>query len=164
MSMLLAILLLNRVVALASIATRFGLLIAIAWLFITGALSSVVDINDFNTNASIWFTEIFSIGFIMTNLYVVFSSMPDQFTQSLEQLDKIVQEKTRVYEKEKEKEKEKTESANKAKSRFLANMSHEIRTPMNGVLGMMQLLATNKLNAFMTPFFQQKVYSSSMTF
>ncbi len=36
--------------------------------------------------------------------------------------------------------------ANRAKTNFLANMSHEIRTPMNGVLGMLDLLALEKLS------------------
>ncbi|MDR1962478.1 MAG: response regulator [Planctomycetaceae bacterium] len=37
------------------------------------------------------------------------------------------------------------EEANSAKSRFLAHMSHEIRTPLNGVIGLSNLLATEKL-------------------
>jgi PAS domain S-box-containing protein len=39
------------------------------------------------------------------------------------------------------------EAANQAKSTFLATMSHEIRTPMNGVLGMMEVLEHQGLNA-----------------
>jgi PAS domain S-box-containing protein len=37
--------------------------------------------------------------------------------------------------------------ATEAKSNFLANISHEIRTPMNGVLGMMQLIKRDHLDA-----------------
>jgi PAS domain S-box-containing protein len=39
------------------------------------------------------------------------------------------------------------EAANQAKSTFLATMSHEIRTPMNGVLGMMEVLEHQGLDA-----------------
>src|ERR1044072_6390091 len=39
------------------------------------------------------------------------------------------------------------EAANQAKSTFLATMSHEIRTPMNGVLGMMEVLDRQGLDA-----------------
>ena len=39
------------------------------------------------------------------------------------------------------------EAATRAKSSFLANMSHEIRTPMNAVLGNLQLLARDALDA-----------------
>jgi len=37
--------------------------------------------------------------------------------------------------------------ASRSKSEFLANMSHEIRTPLNGVIGMLQLLKQEELEA-----------------
>ncbi|MCQ4347459.1 PAS domain S-box protein [Pseudomonas stutzeri] len=40
---------------------------------------------------------------------------------------------------------EEAEQASRAKSAFLANMSHEIRTPMNGVVGLIDVLAQERL-------------------
>ena len=39
------------------------------------------------------------------------------------------------------------DAASQAKSDFLANMSHEIRTPLNGLIGIMQTLPADKLDA-----------------
>jgi signal transduction histidine kinase len=59
-----------------------------------------------------------------------------QAKSQFENLEKLVEERTR----ELRIAKEAAEAATKAKSEFLANMSHEIRTPMNGVIGMTSLL------------------------
>src|SRR5204862_7819804 len=44
-------------------------------------------------------------------------------------------------------ERAEAEAANQSQSTFLATMSHEIRTPMNGVLGMMEVLDRQGLDA-----------------
>jgi PAS domain S-box-containing protein len=56
--------------------------------------------------------------------------------------------------------KEQADAANQAKSEFLANMSHEIRTPLAGVLGMLELLATTKLDRDQREFVQMAAGAS----
>lgn len=55
------------------------------------------------------------------------------------------------------------QSANQAKSRFLATMSHELRTPMNGVLGMAQLLLSEKNNSIETQEYARTIFQSGQS-
>ena len=58
---------------------------------------------------------------------------------------KQVQEVLRESEQKHKRAQETAEAANQAKSEFLATMSHEMRTPLNGMLGMVELLLTERL-------------------
>lgn len=59
-------------------------------------------------------------------------------------------------------EQEKAEHASQAKSEFLANMSHELRTPLNSIIGMVQLLETEKLSESLNETFRLIQSSSTV--
>lgn len=65
-----------------------------------------------------------------------------ELVEHKENLEKIVEERTRDY----KLAKEQAEAATQAKSQFLATMTHELRTPMSGVLGIVDLLRETSLN------------------
>ncbi len=69
------------------------------------------------------------------------------FTGEVDRLFGVIQDITerREYEREVLEAREDAARADHAKTAFLANISHEIRTPLNGVMGMLQLIAQEKL-------------------
>jgi len=72
-----------------------------------------------------------------------------QIKNSMDDLQKKVDERTE----ELKEQKEIAVAASESKSKFLAAMSHEIRTPLNGIMGMNDLLMDSNLSV------EQKYYS-----
>jgi PAS domain S-box-containing protein len=69
--------------------------------------------------------------------------LADELQRHQQHLEELVAARTRQL----EDARQQAEAASRAKSAFLATMSHEIRTPMNGVLGLLEVLARDRLSA-----------------
>ena len=149
-------LLFTRITALISIAVGFIIIFSIGLAYITGHLTYIVNAEEYHTSVNTWLLMLGTTTCVATNLYIVLTFMSSQYQQSLTELDKQVQLRTKAY----ETEKIKAEEASEIKSQFLANMSHEIRTPMNGVLGVMQLLRLENPNEKQISLIDTAVFSA----
>jgi PAS domain S-box-containing protein len=70
-----------------------------------------------------------------------------QAQAALLQMNETLEQKVVERTAELEQARHEADDANRAKSAFLSTMSHEIRTPMNALLGILELLALDKINS-----------------
>jgi len=85
----------------------------------------------------------------IAELAISFNHMKTNLKASRDNLEQLVEQRTRELiqaNKQLEEIAQKANVANEAKSQFLASMSHEIRTPMNGVIGMLSLIKESTLD------------------
>ncbi len=84
----------------------------------------------------------------LRDLATVFNRMADALHRNHDDLERMVERRTRQLsnsERRLRSAKESAEQANEAKSAFLAQMSHELRTPLNAILGYSEFIAQEKL-------------------
>jgi len=82
--------------------------------------------------------------------------------QKLHQLAESLEAKVKERTQELESARDEALKSNQAKSDFLANISHEIRTPLNGILGILELLSEERLEAKHEKYIQTAKQSSNL--
>jgi len=124
----------------------------------TGELLGIISVDDSKsgnkpTNETVRPLEIFAS---LISQIIIFRKIQSELKDHKENLQKMVEERTKALtneineriqiEEKLQKAKVAAEEAAKTKGEFLANMSHEIRTPINGIMGMAELAMENDLD------------------
>ncbi len=127
-------------IVVAAVSILAGLVLALLFSrSITGPLQELIEATDRVSAGELAHRVNLAQGDELAKLGYHFNRMTRQLEQTLQQMEREIEERKRTQE-ALEIAKNEAESANRAKSAFLANVSHELRTPLTAVIGYSELI------------------------